>query len=75
MLILERLSNFVGAATIYRHGRLTLEALLHATDGRSLFDAGGVYRDLGLTAALRPVRIAEMYEVRGGPLPAPIRVP
>ena len=75
VLILERLSNFGGAATIYRHGRLTIEASLHMTDGRSLFDAGGIYRRLGVTERLEPVRIPEFHEVRGGPLAAPVRVP
>ena len=75
VLILERLANFGGAATIYRHGRLTVEASLHMTDGRSLHDPGGIYKHLGLTERLNPVQVPEFYEVRGGPLAAPVLIP
>jgi len=37
VLVLERLANFGGAATIYRHGSLTMEASLHETDGDTVF--------------------------------------
>lgn len=75
VLILERLANFGGAATIYRHGRMTMEASLHATDGRSLFDPGSIYPALGLTGRITPVPAPEFYEVRGGPLADPVQVP
>lgn len=75
VLVLERLSNFGGAATIYRHGQMTIEASLHATDGRSLFDEGSVYPRLGLGGRITPVPIGEMYEVRGGPIARPLRIP
>lgn len=75
VLVLERLANFGGAATIYRRGRMTMEASLHATDGRSLFDRASIYPALGLSGRITPVPVPEFYAVRGGPLADPVAVP
>jgi len=75
VLVLERLSNFGGAATVYRHGALTMEASLHETDGATVFAPHGVFARLGLQDRLRPVPTDIFYEVRGGPLSTPVRIP
>jgi all-trans-retinol 13,14-reductase len=75
VLVLERLSNFGGAATVYRHGALTMEASLHETDGATVFAPHGVFARLGLQDRLRPVPTEIFYEVRGGPLTSAVRVP
>lgn len=75
VLVLERLSNFGGAATIYRHGSLTMEASLHETDGATVKAPHGLFAQLGLQHKLQPIEIDEFYEVRGGPLSSPVRVP
>ena len=64
VLVLERLSNFGGAATIYRHGSLTMEASLHETDGDTIFGPTSAFAHLGLQGALDPVAIDVFYEVR-----------
>lgn len=75
VLVLERLGNFGGAATIYRHGALTMEASLHETDGDTVFGAHGVFARLGLQDALEPIALNDFYEVRSPLLPQPVRVP
>jgi all-trans-retinol 13,14-reductase len=75
VLVLERLANFGGAATIYRHGSLTMEASLHETDGDTVFNPHGAFARLGLADALDPIKTDIFYETRGGPLPGPVRVP
>ncbi len=75
VLVLEKLSNFGGAATLYRHGSLTMEASLHEVDGATVHAPTGAFARLGLTDAVRPIALEEFYDVRGGPLPAPILIP
>ncbi|WOE74406.1 phytoene desaturase family protein [Alterisphingorhabdus coralli] len=75
VLVLERLANFGGAATVYRHGNLTMEASLHETDGDTVFNPDGVFQRLGLSDTVDPIETDIFYEVRGGPLAEPIRVP
>jgi all-trans-retinol 13,14-reductase len=75
VLVLERLANFGGAATIYRHGALTMEASLHETDGDTVFSPQGPFARLGLAGAIAPIETDMFYEARGGALPGPIRVP
>lgn len=75
VLVLERLKNFGGAATVYRHGSLTMEASLHETDGDTLQGPGGPFARLGLVGALKLLPTEDFYEVRGGVLARPIRVP
>ena len=49
VLILERNAHFGGAATVYLHGALTIEASLHQIDGLDAEDPKGpVLRTLGL---------------------------
>lgn len=75
VLVLEKLPNFGGAATIYRHGSLTMEGSLHEIDGASVNSQTGAFARLGLTGAVKPVGLNEFYEVRGGPLKEPILIP
>ena len=75
VLVLERLANLGGAATVYRHGRLTIEASLHEIDGRTLRGPGSVLARLGLAGKVETVATDAFYEARGGPLPVPVRVP
>jgi all-trans-retinol 13,14-reductase len=75
VLVLERLSNFGGAATVYRHGSLTMEASLHETDGDTVMNPHGPFPRLGLTGAVEPIETEIFYEARGGALPDVIRVP
>jgi len=49
VLVLERNHNFGGAATLYRHGALAIEASLHEIDGLDADDPKTpVLRSLGL---------------------------
>jgi len=75
VLVLERLANFGGAATVYRHGSLTMEASLHETDGDTVFGPGSVFSRLGLTGSIEAIATEEFYEARGGLLKAPVQVP
>ena len=75
VLVLERLSNFGGAATIYRHGSLTMEASLHETDGDTIFGPTSAFAHLGLQGALDPVAIDVFYEVRSSIFDGPVRIP
>jgi phytoene dehydrogenase-like protein len=75
VLVLERLANFGGAATIYRHGALTMEASLHETDGDTVHGPHGVFARLGLIGEAAPISTDLFYEARGGPLPHAIAVP
>jgi phytoene dehydrogenase-like protein len=45
VLVLERHATFGGAATVYRHGPLTMEASLHETDGDTVYGTHGPMRD------------------------------
>jgi all-trans-retinol 13,14-reductase len=75
VLVLERLANFGGAATVYRHAALTMEASLHETDGDTVFGANSIFARLGLTDAVAAVETDLFYEARGGALASPIQVP
>ena len=75
VLVLERLANFGGAATVYRHGPLTMEASLHETDGDAVFGPNSVFARLGLTGSMVPIETGLFYETRGGPLAAPKQIP
>lgn len=75
VLVLERLANFGGAATVYRHGALTMEASLHETDGDTVSGPGSVFARLGLTSTIETIATDVFYEARGGPLAAPIQIP
>lgn len=75
VLVLERLANIGGAATIYRHGKLTVEGSLHETDGATILSDDGPIRRLGLEDAVVGVPTDVFYQVRGGPLSEPVVVP
>jgi phytoene dehydrogenase-like protein len=75
VLVLERLSNFGGCATTWRHGKLTMEASLHETDGGEIFSEHGTFRQLGVTDKVEPIATDLFYEVRSKLFEAPIRVP
>ena len=75
VLVLERLANFGGAATVYRHGALTMEASLHETDGDTVAGPNSVFARLGLTDSVEAIKTDVFYEARGGPLAKPIRIP
>jgi all-trans-retinol 13,14-reductase len=76
VLVLERNDNFGGAATVYRHKGLAIEASLHETDG---FDEDDpklpLIRSLGLDRDLEFVDVGDLYEVRGGIVGEPFRLP
>ncbi len=76
VLVLERMHYFGGAATVYRHHGIHIEASLHETDG---FDEDDpklpLVRALGLDRDLELVDIDDLYEVRGGVLGTPFRLP
>jgi choline dehydrogenase-like flavoprotein len=55
VLALERLANFGGAAAVYRHCALTMEASLYETDGDTVFGANSIFARLGLTDAVTAV--------------------
>ena len=75
VLVLERLPNFGGAATIYRHGSLTMEASLHETDGDTIFGPTSAFAQLELQGAVEPVATDLFYEVRSSVFAGPVRVP
>ena len=75
VLVLERLANFGGAATVYRHGALTMEASLHETDGDTVFGPNSVFTRLGLTDAVKAIATDVFYEARGGALASPVQIP
>ena len=75
VLVLERLSYFGGAATIYRREGLTMEASLHETDGATVYGPHGVFAQLGLQDALQPIALDNFYQVRGGLLDSPVTIP
>jgi phytoene dehydrogenase-like protein len=75
VLVLERLANFGDAATVYRHGALTMEASLHETDGDTVFRPNSVFSRLGLTGSVEAIETGIFYEARGGALASPIQIP
>jgi all-trans-retinol 13,14-reductase len=75
VLVIERLGSFGGAATVYRHGAMTMEASLHETDGDTVFGPNSAFARLGLTGAVEPIQTNEFYEARGGVLTSPVKVP
>jgi all-trans-retinol 13,14-reductase len=76
VLVLERNPKVGGAATVYRHGALTVEGSLHEIDGLDPDDPkGSLLHRLGLDKSVELVTVPEMYEVRGGPVGAPFVLP
>jgi phytoene dehydrogenase-like protein len=76
ILVLERNHVFGGAATVYQHNGLAIEASLHEIDG---FDEDDpklpLIRSLGLDRKLQLVDIGDLYEVRGGLIGYPFVLP
>jgi phytoene dehydrogenase-like protein len=76
VLVLERNHNFGGAATVYRHNGLAIEASLHEIDG---LDSGDpklpLLRALGLHPEKDFVEVGDLHEMRGGPVGAPFALP
>ena len=76
VLVLERNDTFGGAATVYRHDGLAIEASLHEIDGLDEDDPKTeLIRLLGLDRELAFVDVGDLYEVRGGPVGAPFVLP
>jgi phytoene dehydrogenase-like protein len=76
VLVLERNDNFGGAATIYRHGALAIEASLHEIDG---LDAGDpkapILRTLGIDRDVPFVDVGDLHEVRSPLFDKPFVMP
>ena len=76
VLVLERQRSFGGAAKVYSHGPLTIEASLHELDGLDPDDAKiDLLRELGVWDKLRFLDVGALYEVRGAGLGAPFLLP
>ncbi len=76
VLVLERNDNFGGAATVYKHNGLSIEASLHEING---FDAEDpklpLIQSLGLDKDLHLVSVGNLFEVRGGVMGEPFSLP
>ena len=77
VLVLERNSSVGGAATTYKFGHLVVEASLHETANpyAASEPKNNPLSRLGVLDALVWSPIGALYEVRGGPLGAPFRLP
>jgi phytoene dehydrogenase-like protein len=76
VLVLERNRSFGGAATVYRHGSLAIEASLHEIDGLDAADPKGpVLRALGLDRDLQFVDVGTLHEVRSPLFARPFVMP
>jgi all-trans-retinol 13,14-reductase len=76
VLVLERNRNFGGAATVYRHGALAIEASLHEIDGLDGEDPKTpILRSLGLDRDIPFVDVGDLHEVRGPLLGEPFVLP
>src|SRR3954447_494710 len=76
VLVLERNHGFGGAATVYRHGPLAIEASLHEIDGLDAYDPKlPILRALGLDRDLPFVDVGALHEVRSPLLERPFVMP
>jgi all-trans-retinol 13,14-reductase len=76
VLVLERRDAYGGAATVYRHGPLAIEASLHEIDGLDSDDPKlPILRSLGLDRDLTFVDVGDLYEVRGPQIGEPFALP
>jgi all-trans-retinol 13,14-reductase len=76
VLVLERNQAFGGAATIYRHGALTIEASLHEIDGLDVDDPKmPILRALGIDRDLGFVDVGDLHEVRSPLFDKPFVMP
>src|SRR6202790_1680210 len=76
VLVLERNEGFGGAATVYHHGALAIEASLHEIDG---LDAGDpktpILRALDLDRDIPFVDVGALHEVRSPLFEKPFVIP
>ena len=76
VLVLERNRSFGGAATVYRHNGLAIEASPHEIDG---LDPGDpklpLIRALGLDPEIDFVEVGDLQEMRGELVGAPFALP
>jgi phytoene dehydrogenase-like protein len=76
VLVLERHHEFGGAAKVYTHGSLAIEASLHELDGLDPNDAKmDLLRELGVWDKLQVLDVGDLYEVRSPLLGAPFVMP
>jgi all-trans-retinol 13,14-reductase len=76
VLVLERNQHFGGAATVYHHGALAIEASLHEIDGLDAEDPKGpILRALGLDRDIRFIDVGDLHEVRSPLLGEPFVLP
>ena len=76
VLVLERNAHFGGAATVYRHGALAIEASLHEIDGLDASDPKGpILRALGIDRDVPFVDIGDLREVRSPLFEKPFVLP
>jgi all-trans-retinol 13,14-reductase len=76
VLVLERNESFGGAATVYRHGALAIEASLHEIDGLDAGDPKGpILRALGLDHDIPFVDVGALHEVRSPLFEKPFVMP
>jgi all-trans-retinol 13,14-reductase len=76
VLVLERNQSFGGAATVYQHGALTIEASLHELDGLDGEDPKmPILRSLGLDRDIPFVDVGDLHEVRSPLLGGPFVLP
>jgi phytoene dehydrogenase-like protein len=75
--LLERNTSLGGAASVYRTGRLTIEASLHQTadprDPREVKHS--IFKRLGLLDKITWLPVGELFTVQGGPVGAPFSLP
>ena len=76
VLVLERNETFGGAATVFKHGALTIEAAFHEMDGLDQDDPKlPTLQSLGLDRDLEFVDVGDLYEVRGPLIDPPFVLP
>ena len=76
VLVLERNQHFGGAATVYHHGALAIEASLHEIDGLDAEDPKGpILRALGLDRDIPFIDVGDLHEVRSPLLGEPFVLP
>ena len=76
VLVLERNQSFGGAATVYHHGALSIEASLHEIDGLDASDPKApILRALGIDRDIPFVDVGDLHEVRSPLFEKPFVMP
>lgn len=76
ILVLERNDFAGGAATVYRHGTLSIEATLHEIEGLDHGDPKmPLFQMLGIENLVEFGKLADLYEIRGKALGEPFVLP